>query len=139
MPVETAIAIALFNVTAILQSAVGATIEWRRPGHAIGRLLMLSGPLYAIFGASWVTGGPVGAQWLDPAVSRIIVLATGILAWAAIAVTVAWIPLLFPTGTLPAPRWRIPVAVLASLFGVRPGGAGCAVMESPTGTEVSSA
>ena len=39
----------------ILQSLVGSIIEWRRPGHAIGRLMMLAGPLYAFASAGWTT------------------------------------------------------------------------------------
>ena len=45
----------LFNGTAFMLSSVGAIIEWRRPGHAIGRLMMLAGPMYAIASAGWTT------------------------------------------------------------------------------------
>ena len=47
--------VVLFNGTAIMLSLVGGIIEWRRPGHAIGRLMMLAGPMYAIASAGWTT------------------------------------------------------------------------------------
>jgi len=54
-PAQIIVAAALFNATCILQSVVGAIIEWRRPGHTIGRLLLLSGPAYGFVSAGWTT------------------------------------------------------------------------------------
>src|SRR3989304_10149236 len=53
-PAEKLIGAALFNGTVVLQSVVGGIIEWRRAGHTIGRLLVLSGPLYALLRAGWL-------------------------------------------------------------------------------------
>ena len=55
-----------FNATVILMSVVGAVIEWRRPGHAIGRLLMLSGPLYATLFIGWTVADYSFAPLIDP-------------------------------------------------------------------------
>ena len=41
-----------------------------------------------------------------------------LLSWPAIAIIIGWIPLLFPTGSLPSPRWRGPAAVILALLGV---------------------
>jgi hypothetical protein len=115
--VGTLVTVALFNGTVILLSLVGSIIEWRRPGHAIGRLMMLAGPLYAIASAGWTTIdllrpliGPVAYQVFSSAVLH--------LSWLALAIITGWIPLLFPTGDLPGPRWRGPAAVMLALLGV---------------------
>jgi hypothetical protein len=107
----------LFNITVIVLSSVGGIIEWRRPGHAIGRLLMLSGPLYALVSAAWLTGDSLKSVH-DAGLYAIFFWSTSILSWPAVALIVGWIPLLFPTGALPGPRWRIPVGFLVVLSGI---------------------
>jgi hypothetical protein len=108
---------ALFNVTVILQSVVGSTIEWRRPGHTIGRLLMLSGALYAALAAGWLTADAL-EPLVDPDVYRWVNWAGLLLSWPGVALIAGWIPLLFPTGTLPGPRWRIPAVILIIVSGI---------------------
>ena len=54
-PAQIVAGVVLFNGTAIMLSLVGGIIEWRRPGHTIGRLMMLAGPMYAIASAGWTT------------------------------------------------------------------------------------
>lgn len=126
-PVGILVSAALFNVTCVLQSVVGGIIEWRRPGHTIGRLLMLSGPLYAVLAVTWLTGGAV-QRIVDPAVAHVISWSGTLLAFPGMAVIAGWVPLLFPTGSLPGPRWRVPAGALVVLssiglgaWAVRPG------------------
>ena len=116
-PVEILVGAALFNGTVILQSLVGGIIEWRRPGHTIGRLLMLSGPLYAFLGAIWTTAETL-QPLVDPRVYQVVGWASLLLSWPGVALIAGWVPLLFPTGTLPGPRWRIPVRVLVAVSGI---------------------
>ncbi len=96
---------ALFNGTAILFSLVGGIIEWRRPGHAIGRLMMLAGPLYAFVSAGWTTLTLL-RPFIDPTTYLVFSWAVYLLSWPAVALIIGWIPLLFPTGSLPGRRWR---------------------------------
>lgn len=117
----------LFNITTLLQSLTGAVIEWRRPGHLIGRLLMISGPLYALLAAGWLTGDTLGA-FVDPRTYRILNWAGGLLSWPGVALIAGWLPLLFPSGSLPGPRWRLPAVAIAGIgtagvvaIAIRPG------------------
>jgi hypothetical protein len=107
----------LFNATCVVQSVVGAIIEWRRPGHRIGRLLMLSGPLYALLGTIWLTNGSLGAL-VDPELFRVLSWGVGLLSFPGVALIAGWLPLLYPTGTLPGPRWRIPAGLIVLLSSI---------------------
>jgi hypothetical protein len=108
---------AVFHGTVILLSLVGGIIEWRRPGHAIGRLMMLAGPLYAFVSAGWTTITLLQPR-IDPTTYLVGSVAVYLLSWPAVALIIGWIPLLFPTGSLPGPRWRVPAAVVLVMFGV---------------------
>jgi hypothetical protein len=111
------VSVALFNGTAILHALVGSIVEWRRPGHAIGRLMMLAGPLYAFVSAGWTTATLL-EPIIDPTAYQIFSWAVFHLSWPAVALIIGWIPLLFPTGNLPGARWRVPAAVVLTLLGV---------------------
>ena len=132
---------ALFNGTAILHALVGSIIEWRRPGHAIGRLMMLAGPLYAIVSAGWTTANLL-RPLIDPTAYQLFSWAVFHLSWPAVALITGWIPLLFPTGTLPGPRWRVPAAAVLTLLGIgligsalRPGGIAGSDLVNPFGVD----
>lgn len=95
-----------------LYGAVGAFVAARRPGNAIGWLLLAVGLLvalglvaeqYAIFSVATRPGAPGGglAAWVS------------FPAWiVAVGLLFTFVLLLFPTGRLPSARWR-PVAWLA--------------------------
>lgn len=131
----------LFNGTAIMLSLVGGVIEWRRPGHAIGRLMMLAGPLYAIASAGWTTLNLL-EPLIEPMAYQVFSWIVLLLSWSGMALIIGWIPLLFPTGHLPGPRWRAPAALTVTLLGVglfglalRPGVFGGSDLENPFGVE----
>jgi hypothetical protein len=107
----------LLNAIAILQVGVGAVIEWRGPGHAIGRLLMLSGPLFAFLALGW-TVASVLEEDVNPMLYALLDWGVTVLSYPGMAVIAGWLPLLFPTGTLPGPRWRLPVGMLIVVSGV---------------------
>ena len=115
VPTQVVLAALLFNGASILQASVGAIIELRRPGHRVGRLLLVTGPLYAAVAALWLTADDLeaatGGTW------TLVLASFGVpLSYVAVALFVVGVPLLFPTGSLPGPRWRMPVAALAVLF-----------------------
>ena len=109
--IVSSIAISLTSISYVL---VGALIELRRPGHRVGRLMILAGPLYGLLALLW-TGAAVVEPLLD-ARSRAIVDWAGVaISWAGISLIAGWIPLLFPSGSLPGPRWRVPAAIIGVL------------------------
>ena len=131
-PGQIIVAAALFNATSVLQSVVGGIIEWRRPGHTIGRLLMLSGPAYAFVSAGWTTLGTLQSL-VDPQLYRVASWAVFMLSYPVVALMAGWIPLLFPTGTLPSRGWRLPIASLIVLSSI--GLAAMAVRPGPLAAE----
>ena len=64
---------------------------------------------------SWLTG-EVLEPVLDPRLFGLLFWSTSFLSWPGVAIIVAWIPLLFPTGTLPGPSWRGPAVGLTLVF-----------------------
>jgi hypothetical protein len=116
-PFDVLLGVLPFNATCIAQSIVGSCIEWRRPGHTIGRLLMLSGPLFAFLAAGWQTAA-ILEPFVNPRVYQLVSWGGLLLNYPGVALIAGWVPLLFPTGTLPSPRWRIPVGVLVVLSGI---------------------
>jgi hypothetical protein len=99
---------------------VGALIVRHRPGNTVGwifaaiALLAVLGALaeeYAIFASARHLPGPVLAAWF------------GSWAWyPTLALTLVFTPLLFPTGRLLSPRWRLvawpAAAVMAAITGL---------------------
>jgi hypothetical protein len=95
------------SLAAVSLATVGAVLASRLPRNPIGWLLLVAG---AVLGFSFVattpgvTGLP-GGIWL---------LWLGNLAWfPAVVLMGVVLPLLYPTGRLPSPRWRAVVIVVA--------------------------
>jgi hypothetical protein len=100
--------------------AVGAVVATRLPRNPIGWLFCLAGLAGAVslgatdladYGLVAHPGSIPGAIWLAWLSNWI---------WAPYIVTLGWfVPLLFPTGTLPSPRWRIVAAAgIASVVAI---------------------
>jgi hypothetical protein len=114
----TLTAMAFFIPLGLSFTAVGALIEWRRPGHLIGRLMIYGGlnnsaqmafaayAVRALFGTPPLPGGQVSA-WLFS------VIATGL------GLAMALIVFLFPDGRASLRRARI--GVILTFVAVIPG------------------
>ena len=98
---------------------LGALIVVRADGHVVGWLFALAAALMASVFASFGLGfvfflrqppDPLSA-WFG-LVGNLLFAAAAILILPAVALT-------FPTGTLPGPRWRWPVRVIAAMVGIR--------------------
>jgi hypothetical protein len=120
------------NLAAALQVIAGAVLVTRLPHHRVGWLLWAGGVLVAMSlglggiataGLSTSPGSIPGAIWLAwlAAVSGL----------AGFAIAAGFLPLVYPTGRLPSPRWRgvaiaggivTVLATLAAAFGPFPVG-----------------
>ena len=98
---------------------LGALIVMRADGHVVGWLFAVAAPLtasvFACYGLGFVLASsqppdPLGA-WLG--------LVGQLLFGPAIILTLPAVALTFPTGTLPGPRWRWPVRLIAAMVAVR--------------------
>jgi hypothetical protein len=112
--------------------AVGTLLCLRRPRNVVGWLLLVSGALagLAFAGAEYVRLAEASGNLDRP----FIVLA----AWVSdtwfvpsIGMLVVFLPLLFPDGRLPGPRWRI--VVVLGVYGVITGALGTATTPGPLG------
>ncbi len=110
-------------------ASLGALVIRRRPGHRVGWLLLVTGPMVlAVFGGfgagSTLTAGRGTHDLLAGVVSWVPVVLFG----PAIVSAIALLPILFPDGRLPGPRWRLPFTLLVGsvaagslCFAVAPG------------------
>jgi len=97
---------------AIGYAAVGALVASREPANAVGWLLLAIAVSFGISNLSYAYArdpglpGAVAAGWF-----------CGWMYVVPICMATTMLPLMFPTGRLPSPRWRIALAVaLAGLF-----------------------
>jgi len=108
------LAIAAAMIPAITLPTVGATLAIRRPTNPVGWLLSLGGfgLMFGYFGPEWVERSIVlGSDlpgyrlfdWVYPTVQGL-----------GFVTMLLWLPLLFPDGHLPGPRWR-PIAWAAAM------------------------
>ena len=99
-------------------SVTGAVLASRQPMNAIGWLLLAVGVLFLLVGLSdeymqWVyRDGPSDAP-LGPVVGLI----TSVL-WLPMIAIVSLLLLLFPTGSVPGPRWRLLPWIIGSTIGL---------------------
>ncbi|HEV8403481.1 MAG TPA: hypothetical protein VGQ31_10650 [Candidatus Limnocylindrales bacterium] len=93
-------------------SGVGGVLVIRRPGNAIGGLLLFAGVLTAI---AWAGGfyselaELPGFEWIPLVVP--VAWLTGWIFTPTIGLIAVIVPMLYPSGHLPGPRWRILAAI----------------------------
>jgi class 3 adenylate cyclase len=101
----TYLATAAGALGALSLTATGAVLATRLPGNTIGWILFVSGLL---FGLAYVGSTPLP---FSPVVSTWVAWLAN-LSWVpAIVLLGIFLPLLFPTGSLPSPRWRAVVVI----------------------------
>ena len=98
---------------------VGALVVVRADGHLIGWLFAVAAAMMASVILSWSLRFQLfSSQQPDPLGVWFGLLGTLLLAPAIILILPA-VALTFPTGTLPGPRWRWPVGLVAAMVAVR--------------------
>jgi hypothetical protein len=99
--------------------ALGVIVVLRADGHTVGWLFALAAPTTAWVFACYAIGYVLTARVPpDPAGGWVNLVGT-LLFNPAIMLLLPAVALVFPTGTLPGPRWRGPVAVVVGLVVVR--------------------
>ena len=128
-------------LTIMTNASVGAVLMVKRPGNVVGTILTLTADLMAATLLGWVAGATLTVQrgphdTLAGLVS--VVGAVGFL--PSLVLTGPLLAMLFPTGRLPSPRWRWPLAgiVAAGVIGstivvARPGPMVGTAVDSPFG------
>ncbi|MDX1658323.1 MAG: hypothetical protein R3343_05845 [Nitriliruptorales bacterium] len=96
-----------FSLPFVSFAVVGAVIVWKRPRNAVGWLLALGSLAILTYGASeeYARYGLITRPSALPGAS--IATWFRVALWVpAAAVTIVYLPLLFPSGRLPSDRWR---------------------------------
>jgi hypothetical protein len=128
-------------LTIVTNASVGAILVIKRPGNVVGTVLLLTADLMAVTLVGWIAGAALTEQRgpHDTAAGLVSVVgAVGFL--PSLLLTGPLLALLFPTGRLPSPRWRWPLAgiVAAGVIGstivvARPGPLVGTAVDSPFG------
>jgi hypothetical protein len=104
---------AILGLGALALALVGALVATRRPGNAIGWIMLAVANLGALsaLGEGYFVPAP------DPAslpLGTVMVWVSQWITWVWLGLAVIFLPLLFPDGRLPLPRWR-PVAWIGGI------------------------
>jgi hypothetical protein len=111
---EEALSIIVSTVSFVALPSVGAILAIRRPGNPIGWLLLVSGVsiIFSTFGPEYVARTTILGTDLPG--HRIVDLLSPLGLSLGFVLLPIWVPLLFPDGHLPSPRWR-PIAWAAAV------------------------
>ena len=106
---ESRVVTGAYAVYAVTQVLAGALILWRHPRHVIGWLLALFALVNALFADAALAYGHRAATtgWPFGHYAEL----SGLITWIFANAGLVGLFLLFPDGRLPAPRWRVVVAV----------------------------
>ena len=98
---------------------LGAVIVMRADGHAVGWLFAVAAALMASLVPISAVGFVLSSSQPPDPLSAWLILAGELLFPLAIILTLPAVALTFPTGSLPGPRWRWPVGLVAAMVAVQ--------------------
>ena len=128
-----------FDVVAF--GTVGAVLALRRPGNAVGIVLIAAGLLIVGAFLGFIFGAVLTSiRGADDSLAGLVSLVGALCIDPALIVAGPLLALLFPDGRLPGPRWRWPVGAIAAMLAVgsvlvivRPGPLGDSLGVNPFG------
>lgn len=110
--------VSAIGILALTSVGVGVAIAWRVRGNPIPWLLMSGALMLQVVFVSWPLLVVASASAALPE------LALGVIAWwgnvslvPALVMLLPMVVLLFPGGSLPGPRWRLPLALVLAVLG----------------------
>lgn len=109
----------VFGAQGLLTSVLALLIFSRHPGHGVGRLFALIGFLFSWFTIAYTTNTLFGPDLapLPAFIHPLILVGSGIYL-LPLMLSMGMIPLFFPDGRLPSPRWRPALVILViGIFG----------------------
>lgn len=128
-----------FDVVAF--GSVGAILALRRPGNAVGVVLIAAGLLLVQTFLGFILGAVIpDARNTGETLAGLLGVVGGLGIYPTLIVAGPLLAVLFPDGHLPGPRWRLPVGVIAAMLAlgsllvvVRPGAIGESLPANPFG------
>jgi hypothetical protein len=128
-------------LTIVANASVGAVLIVKRPGNVVGTIQVLTADLTAVTLLGWVSGAALTEHRGPHDTLAGLVSLVGVVGFLpSLIMAGPLLALLFPTGRLPSPRWRWPLAgivaagVIASTSVVaRPGPIVGTAVDSPFG------
>jgi hypothetical protein len=99
--------------------ALGVVVVLRADGHTVGWLFAIAAPMTGWVFACYAIGYVLTTRVPPDPLGNWFNLLGNLLFNPAIMLLLPAVALVFPTGTLPGPRWRGPVAVVLALVAVR--------------------
>lgn len=136
-----ALGFAGLGLTIVTNASVGAVLIVKRPGNVVGTILVLTADLMAVTLLGWVSGATLTEQRGPHDTLAGLVSVVGVVGFLpSLILAGPLLAMLFPTGRLPSPRWRLPLAgiVAAGVIGstivvARPGPIVGTAVDSPFG------
>lgn len=99
----------------VSNATVGAVLIVKRPGNVIGVVLLLAADLTAMTVLGWVSGMTLAErQGPHDALAGLAAVAGAVGFLPSLFVGGPLLALLFPSGRLPSPRWKVPLAGVAA-------------------------
>ena len=128
-------------LTIVTNASVGAVLVIKRPGNVVGTILMLTADLMALTLLGWVWGAALTEQrGTDDTLAGLVSVVGAVGFLPCLVLTGPLLAMLFPTGRLPSPRWKWPLAgiLAAGVVGstiviIRPGPLVGTIANSPFG------
>jgi hypothetical protein len=113
----------------VAYASLGALVVRRRPGHRVGWLLLLIALSVLATFVGFGAGSALAAdRGVDDVLAGLVMWVAVVLFGPAIVLLVGVLPILFPDGRLPGPRWRLPVGLVvvavaagSACFAIAPG------------------